>query len=87
MKREILKINNNCWTNWIKIINLNLITVHKAKITKITTQNQQHYITTTIDYSIAGTYLYENKSEPVVILNLDGTGIFQNQDLSKKEIM
>lgn len=41
MKREILKINNNCWTNWIKIINLNLITVHKAKITKIKTINMK----------------------------------------------
>lgn len=59
----------------------------RAKITKITTQNLQHYITTTIDYPIAGTYQYENISEPIVILNLDGTGIFQNNDLLKKEII
>ena len=58
----------------------------QTKITKITAQNQDHYITTTIDYPIAGTYQYENLSEPIVILNLDGTGIFQNKDLSKKEI-
>jgi hypothetical protein len=58
----------------------------QTKITKITAQNQDHYITTTIDYPIAGTYQYENKSEPIVILNLDGTGVFQNKDLSKKEI-
>ena len=58
----------------------------QTKITKITAQNQDHYITTTLDYPIAGTYQYENLSEPIVILNLDGTGIFQNKDLSKKEI-
>ncbi|MBF2709460.1 hypothetical protein [Flavobacterium soyangense] len=57
-----------------------------AKITKIITQNQEHYITTTIDYPVAGTYQYENISEPIVVLNLDGTGIFQSKDLSKKEI-
>ena len=58
----------------------------QVKITKITTQKQNHYITTSIDYPIAGTYQYENISEPIVILNADGTGIFQFKDLSKKEI-
>ena len=59
----------------------------QAKITKISIRNQQHYITTTIDYPIAGTYQYENISEPVVILNFDGTGIFQNNNILKKEII
>jgi hypothetical protein len=59
----------------------------QTKITKITARNQDHYITTKIEYPIAGTYQYENISEPIVILNLDGTGIFQNIDLSKKEII
>lgn len=58
----------------------------QIKITKITAQNQEHYITTTIDYPIAGTYQYENISEPIVVLNADGTGIFQSKDLSKREI-
>ena len=58
----------------------------QVKITKITTQKQDHYITTTIDYPIAGTYQYENISEPIVVLHADGTGIFQFKDLSKKEI-
>ena len=58
----------------------------QVKITKITTQNQDHYITTKIDYPIAGTYQYENISEPIIVLNPDGTGIFQFKDLSKKEI-
>lgn len=58
----------------------------QGKITKITSKNQNHYITTTIEYPITGTYQFENISEPIVILNPDGTGIFQNKDLSKKEI-
>jgi len=58
----------------------------QTKVTKITAQNEDHYITTKIDYPITGTYQYENISEPIVILNLDGTGIFQNKDLSKNEI-
>ena len=59
----------------------------QTKVTKFTAYNQDHYVTTTIDYPIAGTYQYENISEPIIILNLDGTGIFQNNDLSKKEII
>lgn len=58
----------------------------QAKITKIEAKNQDHYITTKIDYPIAGTYQYENISEPIIVLNLDGTGIFQSKDLSKTEI-
>jgi hypothetical protein len=58
----------------------------QAKITKITAQNQDYYITTTIDFPITGTYQYGNISEPIVVLNADGTGIFQNKDLSKREI-
>jgi len=56
------------------------------KFTKITAKNKNYNITTNIEYPIAGTYQYENISEPIVILNLDGTGIFQNKDLSKFEI-
>jgi hypothetical protein len=56
------------------------------EVTTITSKNQNHYISTSIDYPIAGIYLYESKTEPVVQLNADGTGIFQFQDLSKKNI-
>ena len=58
----------------------------QGKITKIVVHDQNYYITTTIDYPITGTYQYENISEPIVVLNADGTGIFQNKDLSKREI-
>lgn len=78
----------------MKIFTLLLITLifpiinsnAQGKVTKINSKNKNHYITTTIEYPIAGTYQYENISEPIVILNTDGTGIFQNKDLSKKEI-
>ncbi len=59
----------------------------QSKNTKISSRNQDHYITTTIDYPIAGTYQYENISEPIVILNGDGTGVFQSKDLSKRGII
>jgi len=58
----------------------------QIKVTEISARNQAHYITTKIDYPIAGTYQYENISEPIVVLNADGTGVFQNKDLSKNEI-
>lgn len=58
----------------------------QVKISQITAKNQDHYLTTSIEYPIAGTYQYNNVSEPIVILNPDGTGIFQSKDLSKREI-
>ena len=58
----------------------------QIKVTKITAKNQDHYITTTIDYPITGIYQYENVSEPIIVLNPDGTGTFQSKDLSKREI-
>ncbi|MDD5151895.1 MAG: hypothetical protein PHC28_15685 [Flavobacterium sp.] len=78
----------------MKIVTLLFITlifsatnsIAQIKITKITSKNQDYSITTTIDYPITGSYQFENISEPIVILNPDGTGIFQSKDLSKKAI-
>ncbi|TDD94210.1 hypothetical protein [Flavobacterium cellulosilyticum] len=56
------------------------------KVTKISAKNKAHFITTKINYPILGLYQYENISEPIVILNADGIGIFQYKDLSKKDI-
>lgn len=58
----------------------------QGKITKISSKNQDYYITTTIDYPITETYQFDTISEPIVILNGDGTGVFQSKDLSKKGI-
>ena len=57
----------------------------QGKITKISSRNQDHYISTKINCPIAETYQYENISEPIVSLNGNGTGVFQNKDLSIKE--
>jgi hypothetical protein len=54
--------------------------------TQITTQNQDHLLTTTIGFPINGTYWYDGLAEPIVQLNPNGTGIFQSKDLSKKNI-
>ncbi|MFV5692766.1 hypothetical protein ACM55K_12130 [Flavobacterium sp. LT1R49] len=56
---------------------------YAQKIEKISTKDGSHYITTTIDYPITGTYLSVGETEPIVQLNPDGTGIFQLDDLSK----
>ena len=53
------------------------------KIDEITAKDGIHYITTSVDYPITGTYLFEGTIEPIVQLNPDGTGIFQLDDLSK----
>ncbi|GIZ09882.1 hypothetical protein [Flavobacterium sp. UMI-01] len=58
----------------------------QPNFTKITTPNQVLYLTTTIDIPVNGTYLYEGQTEPIVVLNPNGTGVFQLKDLSKKNI-
>lgn len=59
---------------------------YAQKVEKITANGGVHYITTTIDYPITGTYLFSGEAEPIVQLNPDGTGIFQLHDLSKTNI-
>lgn len=62
-------------------------TAQAQNIEKITAKDGSHYITTTINYPITGTYLSEGATEPIVQLNPDGTGIFQLDDLSKATIV
>jgi hypothetical protein len=59
---------------------------YAQKAEKITAKGGIHYITTSIDYPITGTYLFSGEAEPIVQLNPDGTGIFQLHDLSKTNI-
>jgi hypothetical protein len=59
----------------------------QLKVTKITTKNQDHYIATVIGYPITGLYIFKNQTEPTTLLNEDGTGIFQNEDLLKENIV
>ncbi|MGA9637827.1 hypothetical protein [Flavobacterium sp.] len=58
----------------------------QIKIEKIIAQDQPHYIVTKIGYPIEGTYLYDGVSEPKTILNANGTGVFQLNDLTKNDI-
>jgi hypothetical protein len=62
-------------------------TYAQVKTTKINTKNKERYITTTIGYPIAGLYSYLNQTEPTTLLNNDGTGIMQNEDLTKEHIV
>ena len=78
----------------MKAINLFFITLFlcvthsygQIEINKITVKDQDHFITTTIGYPVTGLYLYEGKTEPIVQLNANGSGTFQFEDLSKKDI-
>lgn len=59
----------------------------QIKITKIKTDNKDHYIANVIGYPITGQYNFVNQVEPITILNEDGTGMIQNEDLFKENIV
>jgi len=62
-------------------------------VTKITVDGDVYYLTTDIGYNLVGKYLNENGSydyktnttstEPITVLNEDGTGLWQNYGTSK----
>lgn len=49
-------------------------------------KNKERYITTTLNYPIQGTYLPIGQKAPSTVLNPDGSGVIQNDDLSKSKI-
>lgn len=55
-------------------------------VTQINAKDGVHYLTTSIDYPITGTYLFEG-AEPIVDLNANGTGIYQLHDQPRKEMI
>ncbi|PZX94082.1 hypothetical protein DOS84_05505 [Flavobacterium aquariorum] len=59
----------------------------QIKVTKIRNKDKDHYIATIIGYPVTGLYSYVNQVEPITILNADGTGIMQNEDLVKENII
>lgn len=59
----------------------------QLKINKIKNKDKDHYLVTAIGYPITGIYNFVNKIEPTTILNPDGTGIMQNEDLVKENII
>jgi hypothetical protein len=54
-------------------------------VNEIDTESGVHYITTNINYPVAGTYLFEG-GEPIVELNDNGTGFYQLHDQPKRPI-
>ncbi|MDR6843469.1 hypothetical protein [Flavobacterium granuli] len=59
----------------------------QLKVTKIRNKDKDHYIATVIGYPVTGLYTYVNQIEPTTILNPDGSGIIQNEDLVKENII
>ena len=55
----------------------------QGSVTEITTKKGIRYITTSIDYPITGTYLFEG-AEPTVELNANGTGFYQTHENPKR---
>jgi hypothetical protein len=58
----------------------------QVQVDKITYNGRDHYITTTIGYPVPGTFQIAGQKEPTTVLNPDGTGVIQSDDLSKKKI-
>lgn len=59
----------------------------QIKITKITIEDKEHYLANVVGYPICGVYTVVNQLEPITVLNPDGTGIIQNEDLVKENII
>lgn len=59
----------------------------QARVSQIFTEDESFYITNKIGFPIAGTYLFEGKTEPIVELNENGFGMIQSEDLVKKNIL
>ena len=53
---------------------------------EITTKDGIKFITNSIEYPVAGTYFFKG-AEPIVELNTNGTGIYQQHENPKREII
>ncbi|TDE28741.1 hypothetical protein E0I61_10115 [Flavobacterium ranwuense] len=52
-------------------------------VQEIKIKNEAYFLTKEIGYPITGDYLFESKKDPIVQLNSDGTGLFQNHQMSR----
>jgi hypothetical protein len=59
----------------------------QIKITKIKHKDKEHCIANVIGYPITGVYTYGEQLEPSTVLNEDGSGSMQNEDLVKEDII
>ena len=55
-------------------------------VDQITYNGRDHFITTTIGYPVPGTFVTTGQKEPITVLNPDGTGVIQSNDLTKTKI-
>lgn len=56
------------------------------KVTEIETEDGKHFITTTCEYPIYGTYQFKG-AEPIIELNSGGTGQYQQHDALKRPMI
>lgn len=56
------------------------------KVTEIETENGIHFISTTCEYPIYGTYQFKG-AEPIIELNSGGTGQYQQHDAVKRPMI
>lgn len=58
----------------------------QVEVHQITHNSKDRYITTTIGFPVPGTYAPIGQKEPITVLNPDGTGSIQADDLTKQKI-
>ena len=68
------------------LVVLSLFAVNGFSQTKIEAKDGIHYITTNINYPVAGTYLFKG-TEPTVELNGNGSGFYQLHEQPKKAMI
>lgn len=71
---------------FVSLLFFTLNSFTQNSVTQINAKDGVHYLTTSIDYPITGTYLFEG-AEPIVDLNANGTGIYQLHDQPRKEVI
>ncbi len=59
----------------------------QLKVSKINSKGKDHYIANVIGYPVAGIYMPKNTIQPTTLLNEDGTGYIQNEDLEIENIV
>ncbi|KAF2333785.1 hypothetical protein [Flavobacterium daemonense] len=70
----------------ITLILISAKSYSQVEVNPIKYRERERFITTTIGYPAPGTYAPAGQKEPIILLNPDGTGVFQYDDLSKKKI-
>ncbi|MDQ6470753.1 hypothetical protein RB619_08885 [Flavobacterium sp. LHD-80] len=70
----------------ITLIFISAKSYSQVEVNAIKYREKERFITTTIGYPAPGTYTPAGKKEPIFLLNPDGTGVYQYEDLTKQKI-